>query len=390
MSAKNEPERIETIVIGGGQAGLSVGYQLARRGRPFLILDAHPRVGDAWRNRWDSLRLFTPARYNGLPGAAFPAGGSAYITKDQMADFLEQYAKMFDIPIRTGARVERLSKQGACFRLQVGSDIYLSDNVIVAMASYQKPRVPAFAGELDSHIVQIHSTEYRNPTMLPAGDTLVVGTGNSGAEIAKELVATRSVWLSGNDGAEIPFRIETPFANVFGIRMVRFIGHYILNTGTPMGRKVRPKMTKMAAPRVRVKMRDLLDAGAQRVPRVTGVGGGLPLLEDGRRLDVTSVIWCTGFTAGFTWIDLPIFDPGKTEPRHTRGVVAEQPGLYFVGLHFQHAATSTTITGVHRDVRHVVEHLEQRCQERPRLNSGRARTSGAPTPAAQPRRVSNA
>ena len=364
MTENNPPKSIETIVIGGGQAGLSVGYQLARRRRPFLILDAHPRVGDAWRNRWDSLRLFTPARFNGLPGAAFPERGNTYINKDQMADFLEQYARMFDIPIRTAARVRRLSREGEHFRVEVGDEVYLADNVVVAMASYQEPKVPAFARELSARIVQLHSTEYRNPQRLPDGDALVVGTGNSGAEIALELAPTRTVWLSGSDGVEIPFRIETPFANVLGVRMVRFLGHHVLNTGTPMGRKMRPKMLKMAAPRVRVKMRDLLAAGVRRVPRVSGTQDGLPLLADGTTLDVSAVVWCTGFTPGFSWTDLPIFDPGATEPRHTRGVVAEQPGLYFVGLHFLHAATSTTVTGVHRDVDHVIRHLEQRLRGR--------------------------
>jgi putative flavoprotein involved in K+ transport len=375
MTEEQHPERIETLIIGGGQAGLSVAYQLARQKRPFLVLDAHERVGDAWRKRWDSLRLFTPARYDGLPGASFPASGSSYITKDQMADFLEEYAQMFDIPIRTSERVERLSRQGELYRLETTKGVYLADNVVVAMASYQKPKIPQFARDLDPNIVQLHSLHYKNSAELPEKDTLVVGTGNSGAEIALELSKTRSVSLSGRDGMEVPFRIETPFANLFGIPMVRFIGHHILNLGTPMGRKVAPKLKHEAAPRVRVKMRDVVAAGVKRVPRVAGVEAGLPVLEDGRVMDVACVVWCTGFTPGFSWIDLPIFDPGATEPRHTRGVVAEQPGLYFVGLHFQHAATSTTVTGVHRDASYVVGHLDRTMREKSRLLPARAPTS---------------
>ena len=164
MSSQREPERVQTIVIGGGQAGLSVGYHLAQRGLPFVILDAHARIGDAWRQRWDSLRLFSPARFNGLAGMPFPAPAHSFPTKDEMADYLEAYAARFELPVRTGVKVDRLSKRGERFEVAAGERRFEAENVVVAMASYQRPRVPAFAGELGPGVVQLHSSAYRNPT----------------------------------------------------------------------------------------------------------------------------------------------------------------------------------------------------------------------------------
>lgn len=186
-------ERIETVVIGAGQAGLSVGYHLARRGLPFAILDASERIGDQWRNRWDSLRLFTPARFNGLAGMRFPAPGHYFPTKGEMADFLESYAHRFELPVRLGVEVDRLSRQGDRFLVSAGDRRFETDNVVVAMANYQKPKVPDFAAELDRRIIQLHSSDYRNPSQLRAGAVLVVGAGNSGAEIATDVGRHRTI-----------------------------------------------------------------------------------------------------------------------------------------------------------------------------------------------------
>ena len=186
MNRAYDSERIQTIVIGGGQAGLSVGYYLSKRGLPFQILDANPRIGDAWRNRWDSLRLFNPARYAGLPGMRFPARGDTFPTKDQVADYLVDYAWRFHLPVRNNVKVDRLWKEGDRFVITAGSQRFEAENVVVAMANYQVPRRPAFARALDPAIVQLHSHEYRNPSQLQEGGVLVVGVGNSGAEIAIE------------------------------------------------------------------------------------------------------------------------------------------------------------------------------------------------------------
>ena len=271
MTSRNDSERVETVVVGGGQAGLAVGYQLAKRGLPFLILDANKRTGDAWRQRWDSLRLFTPARYAGLPGLRFPARVDAFPTKEEMADYLEIYAKHFRLPVRTGVTVDGLSKEGDRFVVAAGGRRIEADNVVVAMANYQKPRLPAFARDLDSDIVQIHSHDYRNPRQLRDGGVLVVGAGNSGADIAVEVVKLRPTWLSGEESGHVPFPIESFLGRFVLIHVVRFIGHHLLSLGTPIGRRLRPTLLARAAPLVRIKPRDLLAAGIVRVPRVVGV-----------------------------------------------------------------------------------------------------------------------
>ena len=350
---------IDTVVIGGGQAGLSVGYYLAKQGRQFVILDANERVGDSWRKRWDSLTLFTPARFNGLPGMDFPGPRDKFITKDEMADFLEDYAASFELPVRLGLPVDRLSRVGDRLVVSAGDQSFEATNVVVAMGNCQTPWVPSFANELDPRIRQMHSKEYRNPSQLVEGSVLVVGGGNSAADIAIEVAGDRSVWMAGKETAHIPFRIETFIARHLLVSIVRFVGHHILNVGTPIGRKIRPKVLHQAAPLVRVKPKDLIAAGVQRVPRVTGVRDGLPLLDDGRTLEVENVIWCTGFRPGFSWIDLPILGD-RQEPAHERGVVPSEPGLYFVGLHFLYAMTSETITGVQRDAKRIAKEIGAR------------------------------
>jgi len=290
----------KTVVIGGGQAGLVTGYYLQHRQQDFVILDASERVGDAWRSRWDSLRLFTPARYNGLPGMPFPAPAHSFPTKDQMADFLEAYAARFNLPVLSGVRVSKLSRNGGHFVVAAGDRRFEADNVIVAMASYQRPRVPTFAQQLDPGIVQMHSHAYRNPAQLQDGGVLIVGAGNSGAEIAFEVARSHPTWLSGRDVGHIPFRIEGTAARVLLARLVlRGLFHHVLAVNTPIGRKLRPKILSQGGPLVRVKPRDLAAAGVERVPKMAGVQDGLPVLEDGRVLDVANVIWCTGFYPGF-------------------------------------------------------------------------------------------
>ena len=354
-----ETQHTHTVVIGGGQAGLSVGYHLAKRGIPFVILDAHPRVGDAWRNRWDSLRLFTPSRYAGLPGFPFPGRGDAFLTKDEVADYLESYAQRFHLPVKNGVKVDSLSKEGQRFVTTAGDLRFESANVVVAMANYQVPRVPDFARELDPAVVQLHSHDYRNPSQLRDGGVLVVGVGNSGADIGLEVAQSHPTWMSGKESGHIPFRIETFLASNFLVRLVRFVGHHVLTVSTPIGRKVRPKLLSKAAPLVRVKPQDLIDAGIERVPRVVGVRSGRPLLANDRTLDVNNVIWCTGYHPGFAWIKMPIFGE-DARPVHERGIVHGMPGMYFVGLHFLYAMSSASLIGVSRDAERVVKALASR------------------------------
>jgi putative flavoprotein involved in K+ transport len=366
-------EYIETVVIGGGQAGLAVGHELAARQKSFVILDANARVGDAWRNRWDSLLLFTPARYSHLPGMKLPVSSGTFVTKDQMADYLEAYARRFDLPVRTNARVDSLTRIGDRFLVSAGAQQIEADNVVVAMANFQQPKVPPFAPSLDPRIVQLHSHEYRNPSQLADGGVLVVGVGNSGADIAMEVVQRHPTWLAGQESAVIPFRIERFIARNGFVRVVRFLGQHVLTVRTPIGRKVRPRFVANATPLIRVKPKDLVAAGVTRVARIAGTCDGLPVTDDGEVLDVATVIWATGYRPGFSWIDLPVMGDHQ-EPVHDRGIVRDEPGLYFVGLEFLTGATSATITGVARDARHVVKHLAARRIDR--------RTVGVPIAAA--------
>jgi len=356
---RNTPTKIQTIVIGGGQAGLSVGYHLKKRNLPFLILDANAHIGDAWRNRWDSLRLFTPARYAGLDGMAFRAPGDSYPSKEQVADYMVDYAKRFQLPVRNGTRVDRLWQENGRFVIAVGDQRFEADNVVVAMSNYQLPRVPDFADELDPSIVQLHSHHYRNPSQLEKGGVLIVGVGNSGADIAIEVAQTHPTWISGKETGHIPFPIDSYVARNLLVRLVRFVGHYLLSLGTPIGRKVRPKLLHQASPLVRVKPKDLTDAGIERGPRTIGVKDGLPLLADGRTLDVQNVIWCTGYRHDFPWIDLPIF-AADGDPVHERGIVKDIPGMYFIGLHFLYAMSSATLIGVGRDAKRIVNAISAR------------------------------
>ena len=352
--------QVPIVIIGGGQAGLSTGYHLAQRGLPFVILEANQRVGDSWRYRWDSLRLFTPARYDGLAGMPFPASPNEFPTKDEMADYLEAYAKRFALPVRTGVGVDRLSRQGGTYVVEASGSRFEAEHVVVAMASYQRRRVPSFARELDPSIVQLHSSDYRNLSQLQAGGVLVVGAGNSGAEIALETArGGHATWVSGRETGSLPFRLNSATGRLLIPFLFRVVFHRILTTNTPLGRKARPAVVSKGAPLIRVKQKDLAAVGAQRAPRTVRVEDGRPVLADGRVLDVENVIWCTGFHPGFSWIDLPIFGEDG-EPTQQRGIVPEQPGLYFVGLHFLYALSSTMIHGVGRDAEHVAKTLAAR------------------------------
>jgi putative flavoprotein involved in K+ transport len=353
--ATEQAERFETVIIGGGQAGLSVGYHLARLGRSFVILDAGERIGHSWRNRWDSLRVYTPARYSGLPGWDFPSPASSYPTKDGIAEYLEAYAARFELPVRNGVEVDRVSREDDRYVVSAGERRFEAENVVVASGAYQQPRVPAFAAELDPGIVQLASTEYRRPSQLAEGAVLVVGAGNSGAEIALDVSGTHVTWLSGKHPGSEPTSAGSVWDRLL-LPLFWFVVSDVLTVNTRLGRAFRPRFLTMAAPLARVRSRQLRAAGIERVPRTAGVRGGAPVLEDGRVLDVANVIWCTGFRADFGWIELAVLDEGG-EPVHDRGVVAAEPGLYFVGRPFQFAFTSSLIGGVGRDAEYVVQQI---------------------------------
>jgi putative flavoprotein involved in K+ transport len=355
MDGARGAEHVETLIIGGGQAGLSTGYQLARRGLPFVIVDANERIGDAWRRRWDSLRLFTPARYNGLPGWPFPAPAWSFPTKDEMAGYLEAYAARFDLPVRTGVHVDGLSREADRYVVAAGDRRFEADQVVVASGAYQRPRIPAFAAELDRDLVQFHSSQYRDPSQLREGGVLVVGAANSGAEIALEVCRGHRTWLSGRHPGQEPARPGSRWDRLV-TPAIWWVFSHALTVKTPIGRMVGQKFRSQGIPLARVRPKDITAAGIERVPRTSTARDGLPVLDDGRHLEVTNVIWCTGFVPDFPWIDLPVFaDDGH--PVHDRGVVGSQPGLYFVGLFFLYALASSLVGGVGRDAEHIAKHI---------------------------------
>jgi putative flavoprotein involved in K+ transport len=352
-------DRIETVIIGAGQAGLATGYHLARHGRPFLILEAHERVGDVWRRRFDSLRLYSPARYDGLPGRPFPLDPWSHPTKDQVGDYLEDYAGRFALPVVTGARVDRLAHDGERYVVRAGDRVLEADNVVVASGTFQEPIVPPFAGELDPGIAQLHSAAYRNPAQIGEGPVLVVGASHSGADIALELAAGHDVVLSGRIHGEVPFDIEGRAARAV-LPVLFFAATRVLTMRTPLGRRMRPEVRAHGGPLLRVKRADLRAAGVEHTEaRVAGARDGRPVLEGERVLDVATVVWCTGFGKDVGWIDLPVAGADGW-PEQDRGAVAAWPGLYFVGLPFLHAFASMLIGGVGRDAERVAERIAAR------------------------------
>jgi putative flavoprotein involved in K+ transport len=355
----NGSEWFDTVIVGGGQAGLSAGYHLKEAGRSFVILDANDRVGGSWRRRYDSLQLFTPSWAVRLPGWRFPKRSAPYPSREQMADYLEAYARRFDLPVRTGVDVQRISRVGDLYVLSLADGRIEADHVIVASGADRNPRVPAFSRELDPAIVHMHSSDYRNPSQLREGGVLVVGAGNSGADISLDVVGSHPTWLSGPDRGHVPVSIDTWVAQNVAFRIIRFVGLHVLTLRTRIGRRAKVKEASKGDMLVRVKPKQIVAAGIERVGKTVGVTDGMPTLEDGRILEVANVIWCTGFRHDLSWIDLPIFGEDG-ELLHERGEVTFEPGLYFVGLFFQYSAASNVIPGVPRDAKYVVERLLER------------------------------
>jgi putative flavoprotein involved in K+ transport len=363
MNGTEQPERVDTLIIGAGQAGLSAGYHLARRGMSFLILDADERVGDHWRASWDSLRLYSPARSDGLPGMRFPASSYHYPTGREMGDYLEAYAAKFDLGVVSGARVDSIRPTGrpeGGYLVTAGPRRYEAANVIVATGAFNRPQVPAFAADLDPSIRQLHSSEYHNPSDLHDGSVLVVGVSHSGADIAYEAAQTHSTLLAGHAHGELPFRIiDTWRARIVWPLMVFVAGH-VLTMRTPIGRKMAPFVRMGGGPLLRIRSSDLARAGVERYEsRVVGVDGGKPVLDDSRTLDVANVVWCTGFRADYGWVAVPDFVGDDGWPKGIRGA-ATAPGLYFLGIPFTYSFTSMLVAGAGRDAKYVVDRIAER------------------------------
>ena len=353
-----QARQFDVVVVGGGQAGLAVGYYLAKQGRNFVIFDAGARVGDAWRTRWEGLRLFTSGRLNGLPGMPFPGDRHGFPTKDEAADYLESYAAAMELPVQTGVRVTDVwpadDRRG--FRLATQDGDYEASQVVIATGAYDRPRVPDFADELDRSITQLHSSQFRGTSQLRDGTVLVVGASNSGAEIALMASREHHTVLSGRDVGKMPFRPEDRLARAFDTVFWFFVNH-VATLDNPIGRKAAPGIRDHGLPLERVQPSELRAAGVERiVARAVGARDGLPMLEDGRVIEATSVVWATGFQPDHRWIHFPLTGPDGW-PRQIRGVVTDVPGLYFIGLPFMYRGGSALLGGVGRDAAYLVDQM---------------------------------
>jgi putative flavoprotein involved in K+ transport len=378
MALTQDTEHFETVIVGGGQAGLAVGYHLTRRGHPCVILDANERIGDSWRKRWPSLRLYSPARLDGLPGMRFPAPPHSHPGGLEMADYLEAYAARFDLPVRCRTVVDRLERNGDGYVVVAGERRFEADNVVVATGVFQHdhPVIPEFADDLDPRIRQLHSADYRSPAQLQEGAVLVVGAAHSGGDIAYEVArAGYRTMLSGRDTGQIPFDIDGRGARVV-FPILGFVWTRVLTVSTPIGRKAKTEIRSHGGPLLRVKRSDLEAAGVERVfERTVDAQDGKPVLADGRVVDVANVIWCTGFRNDYGWMRFPVPLDADGFPEQKRGAVHSSPGLYFVGLPFLHSFASMLIIGAARDGKRVAKHILSR-----RSNGRRRERRGSQTP----------
>lgn len=364
MTGEAATERFDTVIIGGGQAGLAAGHHLAQRGLDFVILDADAQIGDHWRERWDSLRLYSPARSDNLPGFAFPAAAYHYPTGREMGDYLDAYAARLRLPVRSGVRVDRVDRTSdqTGFIVAAGDKRIAARQVVVATGAFPIPSVPAFAADIDPSIRQLHSHEYHGPAQLQDGPVLVVGLAHSGGDIAFEVAGSHRTILSGAFHGQLPFRvIDSPRARIFW-PILSFMFAHVLTIRTPMGKRMRAQIRggSGGAPLLRVRLPDLEAAGVERhEARTVGVKDGKPVLGDGTVLDVRNIVWCTGYRRDYSWIGAPVVGADGW-PDEVRGVSPTVPGLYFLGIPFSYAFTSMLVAGAGRDAQYVVDRIAER------------------------------
>lgn len=350
----------EVAVVGAGPAGLLVARRLQQEGADVIVLDAHARVGDSWRERYGSLRLFSPRWASSPPDFPLPIGMRECPSAERMADHLEAYAERFALPVRLGTRVQRLSREEGRFVLDVqgldGPGRLSADRVVVAAGAHRRPVRPPFASRLSQSVRQLHSLEYHDPEDLAPGPVLVVGAGNSGTDIALEAAAAgHPTVLAGRHPGQTPVRIDTVPGFVVGAAILGVLRH--LTVATPFGRAAKRRQAGHGLPLIRNKVADLEAAGIRRTGRIVGVEDGLPVDADGGRVEASTIVWCTGSRGDLSFLDVDGALDDDAEPRHTRGIADAVPGLAFVGLDFQFSAASSTIQGMDRDARYVVRRL---------------------------------
>jgi putative flavoprotein involved in K+ transport len=348
MSSTSSNET-EILVIGGGQAGLAMGYHLAERSLSFLIVDANPEVGHVWRSRWDSLRLFTSAEYNNLPGMQFSGTRGGYPGKDEIASFLQAYAEEAQLPIRLNTQVTSLAREGGTYVARTAEGEFRARQVVIATGPFHIPFIPAFSQDLDPELPQIHSAEYHNSDSLPAGKTLVVGGANSGQQIALELSESRPVEISV--GEKLPTLPQRPLGRDiwWWLTMMRVSR---ITVESRLGKRLSQRDVVIGGG-----LRELKRDGVVIRPRVVGGSGRTVTFDDGSSADYEAIVWATGFTVDHSWIEIPEIKDERGQIRHVRGVT-ESPGLYTVGMTWQYTRTSALLGWVGDDAAFLADQIE--------------------------------
>ncbi|MDC0763932.1 NAD(P)/FAD-dependent oxidoreductase [Brevibacillus sp. AG] len=342
----------DVIVIGGGQAGLALGYALKRKNRRFVILEQHTRIGDSWRQRYDSLVLFTPRKHNQLPGLAFPGEPNTLPNKDEAAEYLELYAKHFELPVMLGTTVMELSKVDFSFQIRTQDSLLYAKQVVIATGPFHTPFIPAIANNLNHTVNQLHTSQYKNESQLIDGTVLVVGSGNSGAQIAVELAAHRPVIFSqGESRSYLPiFIFGKPIFDY-----MKILGLLDAHHSTWLGKKMRSSPDPIFGYKKQV--RELSRTGALRlVPRAVQMNGNTATFADGTQATFNNILWATGFRPNYDWLNVPNVLDSHGRPIHQRGIT-KVPGLSFLGLPWQHTRGSALMGGVGNDALYLAEHL---------------------------------
>jgi putative flavoprotein involved in K+ transport len=341
---------LDALVIGGGQAGLAMGYHLVQRGLRFIIVDSGAEVGDVWRNRWDSLKLFTPAQYDNLPGMSFPDASDVYPGKDAVADFLKTYADTFSLPVQLNATVSSLALEGDVYMAKTDTEVFKAKQVVVATGPFQVPFVPPQAKDFDPDVVQLHSVDYRNPASVPEGRILVVGGANTGCQIALELSETHDVEISV--GQRLPTIPQRPLGRDvwwWGTK----IGLTRLAVASRLGKRLSQRDVVIGGG-----FKELRKLGVKVQPRLVDASGRIATFESGDTTEVDAVLWATGYRTDHSWIDFSDLKDERGLVKHARGVTPS-PGLYLLGLSWQNTRTSALLGWVSQDAEFLAQHIER-------------------------------